>query len=188
MTWLIPIEKHLRNGRDVNSVSCPKHTSVSKCTARNGLCGIIWPPEKGVVRAAIWSDPTCSALREALKRPIVNPKLKIALDVYFATVNFGSDAPQKRVANNKKLEGIMGLTTICIGCYILGSLAQQDSMGFSKLWVISKNPVPKKVFLPLVATCCQSSDRCTVNSNCLSGSRHPRPRTHCYAHDIYRSV
>ena len=46
-----------------------------------------------------------------------------------------------------------GLTTICVACFILGSLTQQYLMGFSELWVVSKNPLPKKVELSALATC-----------------------------------
>ena len=50
-------------------------------------------------------------------------------------------------------------------------------MGFTKLWVISKNLLPKKVLLPLPATCCQSLDHFTVNSNIHVeyDTRHQQP-------------
>ena len=51
-----------------------------------------WPTRRYVVTAAIWSDPTYAPLRDALKRPLVNPKVKIAADVNFITVNIRSEA------------------------------------------------------------------------------------------------
>ena len=54
----------------------------------------------------------------------------------------------------RKLHNNEGLTTICVACFILGSLTQQYSMGFTELWIVSKNPLPKKVSLSAVATCC----------------------------------
>ena len=44
------------------------------------------PPWKYVVTTGFWSDPMYSALRKALKRPIVNLELKIAPDVNFLTI------------------------------------------------------------------------------------------------------
>ena len=70
-----------------------------------------------------------------------------------------------------KMHDNVSVTTIRIDCFILGSLTQQYSMRFTELWVISKTPFPKKVFLPVPATCSQSLDRRTVNSKCLCGSR-----------------
>ena len=185
-----------------------------------------WPPWKYVVTAAIWSDPTYAPLRDALKRPLVNPEVKIAADVNFITVNIGSEAPEAGVTDSKSLDGVMhitgmasgtplhstvanmpyclvivevpkghmegihsvvsrnlvsgtlvlivgsacdvvgvlhglrklhdneGLTTTCVACFILGSLTQQYSMGFTELWIVSKDPLPKKVLLSAVATCC----------------------------------
>ena len=54
----------------------------------------------------------------------------------------------------RKLHDNNGLTTICVACFILGSLTQQHSMGFTQLWVVSKNLLPKKVLLSVPATCC----------------------------------
>ena len=185
-----------------------------------------WPPCKYVVTAAIWSDPTYSPLRDARKRPLVNPKVKIAADVNFITVNIGFEAPEAGVTDSKSLDGVMhitgmasgtplhssvanmpycpiivevpkghmegihsavsrnlvsgtlvlivssacdvlgvldglrklhdneGLTTICVACFILGSLTQQYSMGFTELWIVSQKPLPKKVSLSALATCC----------------------------------
>ena len=53
----------------------------------------------------------------------------------------------------RKLHDNGGWTTICVACFILGSLTQQYSMGFTELWIVSK-PLPKKVLLSAVATCC----------------------------------
>ena len=176
-----------------------------------------WPPWKYVVTAAIWSDPTYAPHHDALKRPLVNPEVKIAPDVNFITVKIGSAAPEAGVTDSKSLDGVMhitgmasgtpphstvanmpycliivevpkghmegihsvvsrnlvsgtlilivgtacdvlgvldglrklhdseGLTTICVAYFILGSLTQQYSMGFTTLWIVSKNPLPKKV-------------------------------------------
>ena len=184
------------------------------------------PPWKYVVTAAIWSDPTYAPLRDALKRPLVNPEVKIAADVNFITVNIGSEAPEAGVTDRKSLDVVMhitwmasgtllhstvanmpycpiivelpkgymegihsvvnrnlvswtlvlivgsacdvlgvldglrklhdneGLTTICVTRFILGSLTQQYSMGFTELWIVSKNPLLKKVWLSAAATCC----------------------------------
>ena len=49
-----------------------------------------WPPWKYVVTVAIRSDPTYAPLGDALKRPLVNPEIKIAANVNFITVNIGS--------------------------------------------------------------------------------------------------
>ena len=54
----------------------------------------------------------------------------------------------------RKLHDNEGLTTICAACFILGSLTQQYSMGFTELSVVSKIPLPKKVLLSAPATCC----------------------------------
>ena len=184
-----------------------------------------WPPWKYVVTAALWIDPTYAPLREALKRPLVNPEVKIAADVNFITVNIGSEAPEAGVTNSKSLDGVMhitgmafgtplhstvanmpycliivevskgrmegihsvvsrnlvsgtlvlivgsacdvvgvldglrklhdneGLTTICVACFILGSLTQQYLMGFTELWIVSKDLLYKKVLMSAVATC-----------------------------------
>ena len=165
-------------------------------------------------------------LRDAPKRPPVNPEVKIAADVNFITVNIGSEAPEAGVTGSKSLDGVMhitgmasgtplhstvanmlycliivevpkrhmegihfvvsrnlvsgtlvlivgtacdvlgvldglqklhdneGLTRICVACFILGSLTQQYWMGFTELWIVSKNPLPQKVSLSAVATCC----------------------------------
>ena len=58
----------------------------------------------------------------------------------------------------RKLHDNEGPTTICIGLFILGSLAPHYCMGFTELWVISKNSLPKKVFLPVPTSCCQRID------------------------------
>ena len=47
-----------------------------------------------------------------------------------------------------------GLTTIHVACFILGSLTQLYSMGFTEVWVVSKILLPKKVLLSAPATCC----------------------------------
>ena len=179
-----------------------------------------------MVTAAIWSDPTYAPLRYALKRPLVNPEVKIAANVNFITVNIGSEAPEAGVTDSKSLDGVKhitgmasgtplhstvanmpycliiveipkghmegihsvvshnlvsgtlvlivgsacdvvgvldglgnlhdneGLATICVACFFLGSLTQQYSMGFTELWIVSKDPLPKKVLLSAVATCC----------------------------------
>ena len=168
-----------------------------------------WPPWKYVVNAAIWSDPTYAPLRDAVKRPLVNPEVKIAADVNFVTVDIGSEAPEAGVTDSKyllgwghayhwggiwyaaalyggqhavlpdhcihsvvsrhlvsgtlvlivssacdvlgvlddlrKLQDNEGLTTICVACFIPGSLTEQYSMGFAELWIVSKDPLPKKV-------------------------------------------
>ena len=54
----------------------------------------------------------------------------------------------------RKLHDNEGLTTICVACFIPGSLTQQYSMGFTELRIVSKDPLPKKVLLSAVATCC----------------------------------
>ena len=54
----------------------------------------------------------------------------------------------------RKLHDNEGLTAIYLVCFILGSLTQQHSMGFTELWIFSKNPLPKKVLLSAVAICC----------------------------------
>ena len=54
----------------------------------------------------------------------------------------------------RKLHDNEGWTTVRVACFILGSLTRQYSMGFTELWVISKNPLPKKVLLSALATCC----------------------------------
>ena len=185
-----------------------------------------WPPWKYVVTAAIWNDPTYAPLRDALKRPLVNREVQIAVDLNFITVNIGSEAPEAGVTDSKSLDGVMhitrmacgtplhstvahmpycliivevpkghmqgihsvvnrnlvsgtlvlivasacdvvgvldglrklhdneGLTTICVACFILGCVTQQDSMGFIELSIVSKDPLPKKVLLSAVATCC----------------------------------
>ena len=74
-----------------------------------------WPPWKYVVTAAIWSDPTYAPLRDALKRPVVNPEVKMPADVYFITVNIGSEAPEAGVTNNKSLDGVMHITGMASG-------------------------------------------------------------------------
>ena len=194
-----------------------------------------WPPSKYVVTAAIRSDPTYAPLRDALKRPLVNPEIKIAADVKFITVNIGSEAPEAGVTDSKSLDGLMhitrmasstplhstvanmpycliivevpkghmeginsvvsrnlvsgtlvlivgestdvlgvvdvlrklhgneGLTTIRVACFILGSLTQQYSMGFIELWIVSKNPLLKKVLLSAPATCCLLPESCCVH-------------------------
>ena len=57
-----------------------------------------------------------------------------------------------------KLHDNEGPTTIRIGCFNLGSLTPQSSMGFTGLQVISKNPLAKKVFLLVPASCYQRID------------------------------
>ena len=69
-----------------------------------------WPPWKYVVNAAIYSDPTYAPLRDALKRPLVNPEIKIAVDVNFITVNIGCEAPEAGVTHSKSLDGVMHIT------------------------------------------------------------------------------
>ena len=197
-----------------------------------------WPPSTYVVSAAIWSDPTYAPLRDALKRPLVNPEVKIAADANFITVNIGFEAPEAGVTDSKSLDGVMhitgmasgtplhstvasmpycliivevpnghmegihsvvscnlvsgtlvlivgttcdflgvldglrklhdneGLTTICVACFILGSLTQQYSMGFSELWIVSKDPPPRRYrcLLLLAAACYHSHVGCTVES------------------------
>ena len=54
----------------------------------------------------------------------------------------------------RKLHDNEGLTTICVACFILGSLTQQYSKGSTELWLVSKDPLPKKVLLFAVATRC----------------------------------
>ena len=192
-----------------------------------------WPPWKYVPTATIWSDPTYAPLRDALKRTLVNPEIKIAADVNFITMNIGSEVPEAAVTDSKSLDGVThiigmapgtplhstvanmpyclifvevpkghmegihsvvscnlvsgtlvlivgeacdvlgvldglrklhdneGLTTIRVACCILASLTQQYSMGFTGLWVVSKNSLPKKVLLSALATCCLLPDsRC----------------------------
>ena len=186
--------------------------SPSRRTLGSGLSRTAGPPWKYVVTAAIWSDPTYAPLRDALKRPLVNPAIKSAADVNFITVNIGSEPPEAAVTDSKSLDGVMhitgmaagtplhstvanmpycliivevpkgrmegihsvvslvsvmlvlivgeacdvlgvldglrklhdneGLTTFRVACFILGSLTQQYSMGFTELWVVSKNPLP----------------------------------------------
>ena len=82
-----------------------------------------WPPWKYVVTAAIWSDPTYSALRDALKRPIVHPELNIVPDVNFLTVNIGFDSPQTGVADSEKLEGFMHVTGMALGTPLHSTVA-----------------------------------------------------------------
>ena len=53
----------------------------------------------------------------------------------------------------RKLHDNKGWTTICVGCFILGSLTQHYSMGFTELWIVSKHSLPKKVLVSAVATC-----------------------------------
>ena len=70
----------------------------------------------------------------------------------------------------RKLHDNEGLTTIRVACFILGYLTQQYLMGFTELWVVSKNPLPKKVLvsyycqLLLPAVCYHSHVVCTVKS------------------------
>ena len=54
----------------------------------------------------------------------------------------------------RKLHDNEGLTPIRVACFILGSRTQQYSMGFTELWIGSKNSLPKKVLLLALATCC----------------------------------
>ena len=74
-----------------------------------------WPPWKYVVTATIWSDPTYAPLRDALKRPLVNPEVKITADVNFITVNIGSKAPEAGVIDCKSLDGIMHINGMASG-------------------------------------------------------------------------
>ena len=108
MTWWIAVGKHLRNRQDVNSVRCPKLTLASRCTTQNGHPRNTGSPRN--MSVAISGDPTCSALRDELKRPIVIPELKIAPDVTFLIVNIGSDSPEIGVAGSEKREGVMHVT------------------------------------------------------------------------------
>ena len=69
-----------------------------------------WPPRKYAVTVAIWSDCTYAPLRDALKRPLVKPEIKIAADVNFITVNIWSEAPEPGVTESKSLDGVMPIT------------------------------------------------------------------------------
>ena len=71
----------------------------------------------------IWSDPTYNALREALKRPLVNLELKILSDVNFLTVNIGSYAAERGVANNESLDGVMHVTPMVPGTPLHSTVA-----------------------------------------------------------------
>ena len=72
-------------------MSCVQDT----CIVQNVQLDIV--SRKCVVMAAIWSDPTYSALREPVKRPLVNPEFKVAFDVNCLTMNIGFEAPKKQV-------------------------------------------------------------------------------------------
>ena len=82
-----------------------------------------WPPWKYVVTAAIWSDPTYAPLRDALKRPLVNPEIMIAADVNFITVNIGFEAPKAGVTDNKSLDGVMHITGMASGTLLHSTVA-----------------------------------------------------------------
>ena len=82
-----------------------------------------WPPWKYVVTAAIWSDPTYAPLRDALRRPLVNPDIKIAADVNFITVNVGSEAPEAGVTDSKSVDGVMHITGMAPGTPLHSTVA-----------------------------------------------------------------
>ena len=81
------------------------------------------PPWKYVVTFGIWSDPTYAPLRDALKRPLVNPEVKIAADVNFITVNIGSEAPEAGVTDNKSLDAVMHITGMASGTPLHSTVA-----------------------------------------------------------------
>ena len=82
-----------------------------------------WPPWKYIVTAAILSDPTYAPLRDALKRPLVNPEVKIAADVNFITVNIGSEAPEAGLTDSKSLDGVMHITGMASGTPLNSTVA-----------------------------------------------------------------
>ena len=71
----------------------------------------------------MWSDPTYAPLRDALKRPLVNPEIKIAPDVNFITVNIGSEAPEAGVTDSKSLNGIMHIIGMASGTPLHSTMA-----------------------------------------------------------------
>ena len=68
-----------------------------------------------------------------------------------------------------KMHDNKGPATIRNDCFISPSSTQHYSIGFTTLWVISNFPLPNKILLPVLASCCQSLNRCNVSSKCLSG-------------------
>ena len=87
-----PLPTTMLSKQDVSNVPRPNKTRF-KASTRKFSPHVRWPIWKHVVKVAIWGDATCSALREALKPPLVNPELKIVFDIYFLPVKIGCEAP-----------------------------------------------------------------------------------------------
>ena len=121
------------------------------------------PAWKYVVTAAILSDPTYAPLRDALKRPLMNPEVKIAADVNFITVNIGSEAPQVGVTDSKSLDGVMHITGMAYGtpphstvanmpyCLIIVEVSKGHMEGIHS--VVSRNLVSGTLLLIVGSTC-----------------------------------
>ena len=148
----------------VNIGSEAQEAGVTDSKSLDGVMHITRMAFGTPLHSTVANVPYCVIIVEVPKGHMEGIHSVVSRNLVFGTIVLivGSACDVLGVLDGRKLHDNEGLTTICVACFILESLTQQYSMGFTELWIVSKNPLPKKVLLP--ASCYHSHVVCTVKS------------------------